>query len=458
MFDGQVASPRAIGIVLIAQRFLERLTAMNRLETQSQRLEVRWLVAIVLAGFLFRVVTVIVLDFQPESDYAAYQSMALNLLAGKGIIDSMGNYAMYNVGYPLFLLAPVFALFGKSLLAAQLANSILGLVGVVLCYAIAREAGAGRIGRLLAAAMWALYLPSWVYAEYLAKENLMTPVILGVIWCSLRLSKRISVGVAAGCGLLFGLLALTGNSGLALTVVAALALVFAPESKRHKLHAATIVVLAGLSIASPWMIRNLLVLGSPVLNTNGGFNLYLGNNPAASGHFVDISDTPRGPTWEALRREGEVQASETLRRDAIFWIQEHPTEFVNLAFQKAVLFWTPPIHEGKGPQTTMENSIRKAWLMEFMILAMATISCLLLPELRTRSTSLLVLGIGSYTAVHMLFYVIFRYREPIMPILCVLAALFLEAVWVTARARASSAGLTSWSEVAPLVRTVIRVS
>jgi 4-amino-4-deoxy-L-arabinose transferase-like glycosyltransferase len=98
--------------------------------------------------------------------------MALNLISGNGIVDGMGNYAMYNVGYPLFVLAPVFALFGEDILIARLLNALLGGLAVVLCYAIAKEAGAGKIGRLLAAALWALYLPASVYAVYLLKENL----------------------------------------------------------------------------------------------------------------------------------------------------------------------------------------------------------------------------------------------------------------------------------------------
>ena len=45
-----------------------------------------------------------------------------------------------------------------------------------------------------------------------------------------------------------------------------------------------------------------------------------------------------------------------------------------------------------------------------------------------RNITLLWIAIASYTAVHMLFYVIFRYREPIMPLVCVLAAVAIEQV------------------------------
>jgi len=404
-------------------------SCMSRRETQFLRSEFLWLLAIVASGLLVRIITVIFLDFPPKGDYAAYQSMALNLLSGKGIVDLMGNLAYYNVGYPLFVLAPIFALSHNSLLCVQLANAFLGGVSIALTYAVAREVGAGHLGRILAAGLFAFYLPSWIYAEYLAKENLMAPFMLGVMWGALRVLHTGSFRGVLVCGGLFGLLALTGNAALTLVLPALVALVIAPLSTGRKLIAATLAFITALIVTVPWMIRNYQVLGTPVLNTNGGFNLYLGNNPAATGYFISISETPRGPSWEALRKEGEVQAAETLRTEAVTWIKEHPLVFAALAIKKALVFWTPPWHEGEGTGSTMETLIRKLWLVQFILLTVAAVGSVFIPGLRIRDLGIVWLGILSYTAGHMLFYVIFRYREPLMPFLCVLAALTLERVW-----------------------------
>jgi 4-amino-4-deoxy-L-arabinose transferase-like glycosyltransferase len=388
-----------------------------------------WLLGIVLAGLAARTVTVFSLDIRPESDFLSYLSMALNFLEGKGIVDNMGNRAMYNVGYPLFVITPLLALFGSNLLSVQIGNAVLGALSVFLCYAVAREAGIGRAGRLAAAITWALYVPSWIYAEYLAKENLMIPLMLGIVWCALRSATRPSVTVAAGCGMLFGLLALTGNAGLILVPVAVVALLIARSDFRSKLIAFSIALSVALAVVAPWMIRNAKILGAPILNTNSGFNLYLGNNPLATGYFVSISDTPRGPTWEALREKGEVHASQTLKDEAIDWIREHPLRFIQLALRKAVLFWTPPVHEGKGPGSTMETLMRFVWLIQFLLVVAAAIGSVFVQAGRTRHALILWVAIAGYTAVHMLFYVIYRYREPIMPLVCVLAAVSLDALW-----------------------------
>jgi 4-amino-4-deoxy-L-arabinose transferase-like glycosyltransferase len=379
-------------------------------------------------GFALRAAAIANFDHVPVSDELAYKSMALNLVSGNGIVDAMGNRAMYNVGYPLFILAPVFLFLGEDLLVARLFNMFLGGLTIVLSYFVAKEAGAGRLGRLTAAAIWAVYLPGCVYVVYLSKENLMTPLMLGVLWCALRLAILPSTGVAVGCGALLGLLALTGNAALSLVSVVALALALAPAFMSVRTLLAMLMFAVALVVSGPWMIRNMYVLGAPVLNTNGGFNLYLGNNPAANGLFVSISDTPRGSTWEELRKTGEVQASETLKQEAISWVKAHPTEFVTLFFKKAAYFWTPPIHEGKGEQATEERFVRVLSAIQFFVVTAAALTTLLVRRLRNRQVAILWLAVVSYTAVHMLFYVIFRYREPIMPVIGVMAALVIESL------------------------------
>jgi 4-amino-4-deoxy-L-arabinose transferase-like glycosyltransferase len=388
--------------------------------------EWKWLSAIIFLGFLLRLAAILLYPHVPESDELAYLNMAKSLVAGKTMTDGAGGYAFYNMGYSFFVLAPTLSLFNHSILALRLANVVCGVIAIALVYAVAREAGASRTARLLSAGLWALYLPCGVYGVYLAKENLMIPLILGVLWCALRMIRAFQLGVAALCGGLLGLLALTGNAALSLVGAVAVALLMSKSAPRVRILSIPIMLVVATLVASPWLVRNVAVLGAPILNSNGGFNLYLGNNPAADGMFVSIADTPRGPTWHALRaQEGEVQASETLKHDALAWIKSHPGEFFALSVKKLGLFWMPPIHNGRDAPVGAEKLIRFIWLIEFSVLVCAAVATL--PYVRTRPPlAVLWAAVAFYSAVHMLFYVIFRYREPIMPVLCVLAAMMLE--------------------------------
>lgn len=382
--------------------------------------------ALILAfAFVVRAATAFAFQFQPVSDYAGYEHMALNLLAGKGLLEG-GNSAFLNAGYPLFVLAPVFAIFGHHLLAALFANALLCTVSAWLVYLIAKQAGAGKLGRLLSAGIYAIYLPSWIYAAYLSKENLMTPLMLAVVLLSLRCAYHPSARMAISVGAVLGLLSITGNSGLALSAVLAIALMISPLSFPRKLARLGLAGLVAMLVVAPWLIRNYQVLGAPVLNTNGGFNLYLANNPAANGMFISIADTPRGATWHQLRKQGEVAANNTLRDEALAWIRQNPARFLALTCKKAALFWMPPVHEGEGPQSKGEALARCAWLAEYLAICGLALAGLAYRRLRTSSTRLLWLAILCYTAVHMMFFVIYRYREPIMPLLMVLAAITVD--------------------------------
>lgn len=384
---------------------------------------------ILLVALCLRVLTVISLNLTPESDYAGYQSMAQNFISGGGMTDGV-NMAFLSAGYPLLILAPVFTVSGSSILAAQLANALLGTVSVLLCYMVTRQAGAGRLGGLIAASLFALYIPSWVYAEYLAKENLMTPLMLAVIWCALRFMQHSLLSTAMLCGVLFGLLSLVGNAALSIAGSVVLALLFASEKPACKIKCSFVILILSMITASPWIVRNYLVVGAPVVNSNSGFNLYIGNNPSADGLFVSIKDTPMGPEWESLRKEkGEIGASRVLGQLALEWIKEHPLDAIKLGVKKAILFWTPPVHEGKGEQSRSESLVRAAWLAQFLVLTICAVSGLSFKALRNRTTLILWAAVMGYTAIHMLFYVVFRYREPLMPFLCVLCALAIEQAW-----------------------------
>ena len=385
------------------------------------------LLLILAGGVIFRLAAVAAFSHVPESDELAYRAMALNFLAGNGIVDQMGNRAMYNVGYPLFVLTPGFLLSPDNLYVVRALNVFLGAVAIILCHRVARELGAGVVGRLLAATFWSFYLPAAVYVVYLAKENLMIPLVLGVAYYALRLLKAPSRASAVGCGTCLGLLALTGNAALSLVAMVAFALFFAGGSKGGRAKLAMLVLVPAIVVPAPWVIRNAMVLGAPVLNTNGGFNLYLGNNPSATGMFVSIGDTPRGADWQELRQQGEIYASSVLRKEAIEWIVDNPMQFASLSGRKLVYFWTPPLHQGSGEKSMIELVVRMFWAFQFVLIAVAALATLFCQRRRSeRGIWMLWLGVVSYSAVHMLFYVIFRYREPIMPILCILAAMAID--------------------------------
>lgn len=401
------------------------------------------LVAVFLVAVALRGAAVWALGSPLESDELAYHSMAQSLLAGQGIVDFMGNRAMYNVGYPLLLMAPVYAVVGESVPALQAVQVLLGGVTALAVGWLAREAGASRGAAVLAAGAWAVYVPALLMPESVLKENLQVPLMLLAVGLALRLARGAGWRTALGCGAVFGLLALVGNSALSLALAVALALLLAPTPWTRKLAFALAMAMVTVAVAAPWMLRNRAVLGAPVLNTNGGFNLYLGNNPAADGGFVSIAATPLAADWEGLRRGGEVAASQRLRDEAVAWALANPARVAELVLVKAGLFWSPPV--AKADDSRAAALARQAWAWQFVLLSLAAVAAVAMLGLRLVRRAVpwrgavpalvLLAAVAGYFAAHLPFYVMPRYREPVMPFVIALAALAASAAMARWRGR-----------------------
>ena len=96
--------------------------------------------------------------------------------------------------------------------------------------------------------------------------------------------------------------------------------------------------LAAIGLALlPWLARNHMVLGHALpLSYTASSNLHIGNNPDATGAFVDLSArTPRNVPW------GGPAFDRWHRTEAIAYIVEHPWRFMIMGFRKVALFLFP---------------------------------------------------------------------------------------------------------------------
>ena len=89
-----------------------------------------------------------------------------------------------------------------------------------------------------------------------------------------------------GLGLLFGYQGLVSSAGGALVPVVAIAILVTARSKLVAIRHLAVITLCALIVMGPWMYRNYLLFGAPILNTNGAHNFYQGNNPKATGRFT----------------------------------------------------------------------------------------------------------------------------------------------------------------------------
>ena len=179
---------------------------------------------------------------------------------------------------PLFpsMLAAPYRVFGAHVGVARLADLVLGVVLVLLVERFASKIGGATAG-LIAAIAVAVYPP--LVANDVAILGESVSLILIVVVGMLVLEDRwLAAGVATG------FLVLARNSAQLYAFVVAALLLRRIGWKRS---------LAFLGIAflvvTPWLVRNAVQLGAPVLTTSNGFNLAALYSQEAhdDGDFVD---------------------------------------------------------------------------------------------------------------------------------------------------------------------------
>ena len=378
--------------------------------------------------------------------------------------------------YPHFL-AAVYWLTDSSPIGARAAQMLLGLVNIVLGFFAGRALFHRGVGILTAWGLSCFWIFPYFEGELLAPVLLVTLVLVQVlVWH--RWWHQGGWGWSIGGGLLLGLFALARPNALLLAPVIWLWALWVARHKQqpNRTRAALLGILIGIAIAiAPATIRNYSVASDFVLITsNGGINLYIGNNEKADGYSARIPmmdeiaalqgwtcfDQPkiaRGVSRMLDRPLAASEVSDYFADVAFDHILAHPGDTLTLAAKKAALFWGPAeISNNRQIQIARDTSWVLRWLPSFpWVWSLALLGiALLISDLRgktnthRRDLSILLLAIiAVFFASHLPFFVAGRYRVPLIPLLIVFGAYGVHRVTQMLRAREGARAarwITAW--------------
>jgi len=335
-----------------------------------------------------------------------------------GIIPVETPTASIEPGYPL-LLASVFMITGPSTGAVFFLNSIFALLGAAAVWKLTSD-NWGEKQALLAALIWSLY-PYYVYYSAYAMTDMIHISLLPLI---ILLTMRSSVKKGAGfvSGLATGILFLIRSTAI---FILPLQLVWLFVKRKWR---AALMLIAGFILCCiPWVARNQLVLGSPVLMpTKGSLNLWMRNNPSLlaiegisiPGFIEDgirRSDLLEYPVMDGF--DTELDRSRLLMDRAKEFIFANPLLFSYLTVMRFGLFLSPI-------GGTIANPIAKlAGLLIYLPMLIIAAG----EAFRRRRDGRVVLLISVfvlYLALHSLAHGGVRYRLPVDTVLIILASLF----------------------------------
>lgn len=288
-------------------------------------------------------------------DEREYLALAHSLALGKGFTydlppDSSDTPRFGRApGYPVFL-ALVAGARGSFDAGpppqVQLAQSIVGSIGVWLIGSIARR-GAGPRAGVAAAMLAAVYPPLvWICAYVFSEALFSTVALAAVLLLNVSLDRTTADPTQTGSARVWGIAAGV-VTGIAMLVRPAMAF-FVPVAcvwliAKRRIALAALLVAGALVVVGPWTVRNFHVYNRLVfIASEGGVTFWTGNHPRATGEG-DMAANPDIKRSEIdFRRRHPGLTQEELEplyyRDAIAYIAAHPVWWAGLVLKK--VFYT----------------------------------------------------------------------------------------------------------------------
>jgi 4-amino-4-deoxy-L-arabinose transferase-like glycosyltransferase len=319
---------------------------------------------------------------------------------------------------------------------ARLVQALLGAITAGLVGLLAYELFRRRRVALLALAISAVYLPFIFYGESILTEPLFLPLELGAVIGVLRY-RRLRPGKEARrwlllAGALAGLCALTRPNGPILALALALC-VLPPRPWRsvRVLTAPALLLLVCGAVVLPWLVRNEVKLGAPVLTTSSGFGIAGTYNSAAAHDQRYPADWQFPPiAIRVVHRHRYVSAVkfDRIMRDAAFsYIGDHPFYPLKVAYWNTVRILQ--LDPGESRLIfALDPQVGSTWAdlarYSFYLLALLALGSALIPAARRAPRAgWVVPGVLFITIVFV--WGSNRYREPIDPFVVAYASMTL---------------------------------
>jgi hypothetical protein len=423
-------------------------------------------VVVILVGHTYRIRT-----SQGNFDFGFEAGrIARSLAMGQGYANPFngvsGPTAWLPPLYPL-LMGAAFKMFGVytrgAALALMVVDSAFSAAVIPAVYEIAARVfdargiarRAAKIGAPVAvwsAWMWAVYPAAVQYAVHWIWEMSVTACLFSwAIVVALRLRgfgekqgsgiREQGLGLWFVLGVLWGLIALT-NASLMLCLPAMMIWIAWPELRALRIERRTVVgmmltCLAFGAVLAPWVVRNVRVMGAPVLTRdNFGVELYESTLERNDG-FPWGTTVPLwtgDPEYQQYVRMGEIDFAKMRGDEAKARIKARPGRAMRWTLDRFLFFWDGTPHAANGHWAN--EYLRQ---LSYCFLSVCGLLGLGL-MLRRR-----VEGAGLFAAIFLLlplpYYLVTvqpRFRHPMEPLIAVLAVYLFRS---TEKKRVESRGL-----------------
>lgn len=341
-----------------------------------------------------------------------------------------------------FFLALVYFLFGQTLLAIRLTQSLLGAATCLLVYYISRTVFNKKVG--FSGACLCSFYPYFIYytGDVLA-ETLLTFLLAASIECLVYFQEEPTWPKAILAGFCLGLTSLCKPVILPFVILLPVwGIIVYRQQWRQVLPKISIILAVTILVILPWSVRNYFYYHEFTLVSTSGASLWLAYNPLAARleklpellstqdqnskvlpeefeyyprlRFIEINNLPR------------MEADKVFKKEAWDFMKNNPKTVIWLWSKRFFHFWRlyPLV-------ATPANKVA-AFLTSGLVIIFGWLG-LLISLRHWRKTLLFLFLLGTYTVVYIFSLTNIRYRIPIDTCLMVFAAYTLG--WLYQRVR-----------------------
>ena len=414
--------------------------------------ENKGLITLCLVGILIRLLYLWEYSSLPDweqltVDNNYHHHWALSIVNG----NLIGDTTYFRSPFYIFYLAGIYKIFGTSLWAVRLIGIIPGILSIIFTYKIAKSVYNKHVG-LAAAAIHTFYPIIYYFESELLLDSLFLlllqiAVYLFIKWWDTKTNLTIFLS-----GLFFSLSAITRPTALIIIPIIIISFFLITKDKLRFV-SVSIIFLVGVSICIlPVFIRNIKIANDPVLiASQGGINLYLGNNEAANG-ISAVMPEPLGFNWrikqvtfkaeqEMKRKLKPGEVSSYWMGEAIQWIKLNPKQFFTLYLQK--LYHNISNREISNNrylgQFFDKIILLKYNYLSFGVLFSLSAISLFLTGMTNKKALFLLAILLSYIIVSSLFFFSSRFRLPLLSFYIILSANSLVILQIQLRQNIKSA-------------------
>jgi tetratricopeptide (TPR) repeat protein len=328
----------------------------------------------------------------------------------------------------------------------------------------------GRPAGFLAGFLLAIHGPMILASSRVLPETLVVFFMALLALALTRMDRRATGRTSAVAGLLLGLICLLRSNAILFLplLLTSLALRGGGGGRRAALKSAAAVLAGFLVVILPVTLFNAIVGHDLVLiSTNGGVNFYIGNATAGDGRMMPMNslplapgrfyDNPAGGLFERSTHafaEGRIGRSLRPSEASTFWwreglgeIERSPIRWAKLVLRKAFLlvngFEVPQVENGYFTERHLHLPSGSLTFTSRLLWPLALAGSILLVRRRRIPRDLLLLS-AAYAVSLLMFFVTWRHRLPLLPLVACFAAFAVARCVELARARS----------MGPLLRTL----